>query len=158
HNPDQLRAVSEKTSPTKITAVVPEPRMEIPNLTACCRDGERAERIARTLAERLGKDDYAELAAALARVLPGNPDPDMALNKLERYLAAAPGALRELLDPDGAGLEILLPILGTSQFLADTLAADPDFLDMLRVPLRHSPGPAELRRELRQEITAAADD
>src|SRR5262249_46794333 len=38
------------------------------------------------------------------------------------------------------------------------LAADPDFVQMLRVPLRHTPGPVELRRELRAEVDAASDD
>lgn len=127
-------------------------------LVATCRDPERAGRISRSLAAQLGPDAFRALAKPLALLLPGNPDPDMALNNLERFLTAAPGSLTGLLDRHAAGLETLLPLLGTSQFFADTLAADPDFLDMLRVPLRHSPGPAELRRELCEQTASAPDD
>jgi glutamate-ammonia-ligase adenylyltransferase len=119
---------------------------------------DRAGRIAEALAARLGADGFRVLADALTRLLPASPDPDMALNNLERYIAAAPASLPGLLEGNAAGLEVLLPMLGTSQFFADTLVADPDFLDMLRVPLRHSPGPAELRRELREEAANARDD
>src|SRR5262249_28926088 len=77
---------------------------------------------------------------------------------LERFLTAAPQSLPDLLAEDHRGLDTLLTLVGTSQFFADVLAADPDFLQMLRVPLRHTPGPAELRRELRAEIDAPADD
>lgn len=132
--------------------------MDHAELAASCRDPERAGRISQLLSVQLGADSFRALAEPLTRLLPGNPDPDMALNSLERYLAAAPDSLPRLLDQDAAGLETLLLMLGTSQFFADTLAADPDFLDMLRVPLRHSPGPIELRRELRAQVAAAADD
>jgi glutamate-ammonia-ligase adenylyltransferase len=119
------------------------------------RDPERAARIAQAMAVALGEDQYRALSDALARLLPHSPDADMALNNLERFLAAAPGSLPDLL---GGGLEPLLTLLGTSQFFADVLVADSDFVQMLRVPLRHTPGPEELRRELRAEVDAAGDD
>src|SRR5262245_24539925 len=122
------------------------------------RDPERAARISQSLAALIGEDPYRALSLALARLLPQNPDADMALNNLERFLAAAPNSLPDLLDSDQRGLETLLTLASTSQFFADVLAADPDFLQMLRVPLRHTPGPAELHRELRAEVDAAADD
>src|SRR5262245_23387759 len=122
------------------------------------RDPERAARISQSLAALIGEDPYRALSLALARLLPQNPDADMALNNLERFLTAAPNSLPDLLTEDQRGLETLLTLVGTSQFFADVLAADPDFLHMLRVPLRHTPGPAELRGELRAEVDAAADD
>src|SRR6266568_4353387 len=122
------------------------------------RDPERAARIARSLAAALGEDRYRALSNALARLLPQSPDADMALNNLERFLAAAPNCLPDLLDGDERGLDTLLTLVGTSQFFADVLAADSDFVQMLRVPLRHTPGPGELRRELRAEVDAAPDD
>src|SRR2546423_1607214 len=103
------------------------------------RDPERATRISRSLAASLGEDQYRALSLVLARLLPQSPDADMALNNLERFLAAAPRSLPDLLDDGQRGLETLLTLLGTSQFFADVLAADPDFVQMLRVPLRHTP-------------------
>src|SRR5262245_33536073 len=122
------------------------------------RDPERAARISRSLAASLGHSECSALSEALARLMPQSPDADMALNNLERFLTAAPSSLPNLLEGDQRGLETLLTLVGTSQFFADVLAADPDFLQMLRVPLRHTPGPAELQRELRAEIDAASDD
>lgn len=126
------------------------------------RDRARAERIAGVLAGAVanawGEPLSRALASELARRLPSNPDPDRALNNLERFLAARPSALTELLGDRTMGLEVLLPILGTSQFFADALVAEPESLRMLRVPLRHTPGPTELQRELRQAVADAHDD
>ncbi len=132
--------------------------MEVVDLVASSRDAERTTRISQALAAQLGADVFRALAEPLTRLLRDNPDPEMALNNLERFLAAAPESLPRLLDDQAGGLATLLPMLGTSQFFADTLVADPDLLDMLRVPLRHSPGPAELRRELRALAAFAGDD
>ena len=84
---------------------------------------------------------------ALSRLLPRCPDPDMALNNLERFFAnpAAPPLLPTLLDNRARALEILLGLFSTSQLFSDLLAQYPDYLDMLRVPLRRSPSFAELR-------------
>lgn len=122
------------------------------------RDAARAERIERSLAAMLPESAYHKLVAALQRLLPENPDPDRALNNLERFLAAQPTGVDELLRDEGRGLAVLLPILGTSQFFADALVAETDSLRMLQVPLRHTPGPAELLRELRAEVALAKDD
>src|ERR1043166_1514231 len=103
--------------------------MTQPAALANWREPERAERIVRSLTAMLGEDAYRPLAGQLQRLLPGNPDPDMALNNLERYLAAAPISLAGLLEENARGLETLLPLLGTSQFFADILVANPDFLD-----------------------------
>ena len=109
--------------------------MDAKALLSLLRDPGRGRRILAAL----GPDRLRLLREPLRRLLPRVPDPDMTLNNLERYLSAAPDSLSTLLDDGARGLEILLPLLATSQFFADTLAANPDSLEMLRVPLRQSP-------------------
>src|SRR5579884_1371396 len=125
------------------------------------RDPEHAWRNLSHLAGSLGFEVLAELCPAVARLLPRSPDPDMALNNLERFLAQPGGAalLPALLENRARTLEILLRLFGTSQSCSDLLSANPDYLDMLRVPLRRSPSPAELQAQLQAEVDAArADD
>src|SRR5207253_5052923 len=88
------------------------------------------------------------------------PDPDMALNSLGRFLANPTGAqqLSALLDGRARTLEILLQLFSTSEYFSDLLAANPDYLDMLRVPLRRSPSPKELQEQLQAEVDAAFED
>jgi glutamate-ammonia-ligase adenylyltransferase len=123
-------------------------------------DGARGQRNLATLAEHLGLDALASLAAALGRLLPRCADPDMALNNLERFFAhpAAPPLAGTLLDNRGRPLEILLGLLATSQMFSDLLAGHPDYLDMIRVPLRKSPGQDELRELLQADVEEAHDD
>src|SRR5262249_48633379 len=106
----------------------------------------------------LGPVAVGRLLDALPLLMPRISDPDMAWNNLERFLAAAPVQLATLLEDNDGALAALLPLLGTSQFFADILAANPDFLEMVRLPLRQSPRPEELRRQLRAAAEAAADD
>ncbi len=124
------------------------------------RDADRGRRNLAALASHLGADGYAELLPALGRLLPRTPDPDMALNNLERLLAqpAAREQLPALLEHRARGLDAALYLLATSQFFADTLAVNPDFLDTVRNPPRRHPAPAELLAELRAEVDAAPDD
>jgi glutamate-ammonia-ligase adenylyltransferase len=112
------------------------------------------------LADRIGIDALQELAGPLGRLLPRCPDPDMALNNLERFLGTAAGCakLRTLLEGRARGLEICLQLLSTSQFFSDLLCAYPHDLDMLRVPLRRSPNRDELRDQLQADVDAAGDD
>src|SRR5947209_18088288 len=107
------------------------------------RDPERGWRNLAHLAETIPLDALREVCTPLGRLLPRCPDPDMALNNLERFLAnpAAGPLLPTLLENRARALEILLQILATSQTLSDVLALHPDSLDMLRVPLRRSPSP-----------------
>ncbi len=124
------------------------------------RDHARGSHNLRQIAETLGPDGFAEMVVWLGRFLPRNPDPDMALNNFERYLAG-PGALDQrsrLLEGRARSLEKLLELLGTSQFFSDLLAHHPDYLDMLRVPLRSSPSRAELLAQLQGEVDAAYED
>src|SRR5439155_4271726 len=124
------------------------------------RDHERGWRNLTHLADAIGIDALKELGTPLTRYLPRCPDPDMALNNLERFLAN-PGARQQLpalLEGRARSLEILLQLLSTSQSFSDLLVANPDYLDMLRVPLRRSPSGGELRDQLRTEVEAAYED
>src|SRR5438132_1248547 len=124
------------------------------------RDVERGQHNLAHLAEAVGLDGLRELCHPLTRFLPRCPDPDMALNNLERFLANPAGAqqLPALLESRARTLETLLQLLSTSQFFSDLLVANPDYLDMLRVPLRSSPNRAELTAQLRGEVDAAFED
>ncbi len=124
------------------------------------RDFERGYRNLAHLARAVGVDALRGLCPLLGRFLPRCPDPDMALNNLERFLAAGAGAaqLPALAEGRARTLEILLQLFSTSQSFSDLLVANPDYLDMLRVPLRHSPSPAELRAELEADVAAAFED
>src|SRR5437899_3094861 len=113
---------------------VARPLLQIWNL----RDPECGWRNLTHLAQAVGLDVLCELCHPLARLLPRCPDPDMALNNFERFLANPAGAqqLSGLLESRARTLEILLQLLSTSQFFSDLLVANPDCLDILRVPLR----------------------
>ena len=124
------------------------------------RDLERGWHNLTHLANLLGLDALRELGQSLGRLLPRCPDPDMALNNLERFLANPAGArqLPALLDGRSRILETLLQLLSTSQYCSDALIINPDFIDMLRVPLRHSPSKQEMQDQLQAEIDAAFED
>ena len=149
--------------------------MSQPALISCLESPEHAEPLLRSwnltrlesgwqnlkhLADRIGLEALKELAGPFARLLPRCPDPDMALINFERFLANAEGArkLPALLEGKARGLEICLQLLSTSQFFSDLLYANPDDLDMLRVPLRRSPSPEELRQQLQAEVDATEQD
>ncbi len=124
------------------------------------RDFEGGRDNLRHLAEAVGLDNLAELCHPLGRILPRCPDPDMALNNFERFLDNPAGAtqLSVLLEGRARVLEILLQLLSTSQFFSDLLSANPDYLDMLRIPLRDSPSRPELHGQLQREVEAAFED
>jgi glutamate-ammonia-ligase adenylyltransferase len=124
------------------------------------RDAERGWRNLTLLGEALTLEGLRELCTPLGRLMPRCPDPDMALNNLERFLATPGNArlLSTLLENRARPLEILLQLLGTSESFSDLLVANPDYLEMLRVPLRRSPSQAEMQAQLRAEIDAAYED
>jgi glutamate-ammonia-ligase adenylyltransferase len=124
------------------------------------RDPERGWRNLTHLANAIGQESLRELCLPLGRLLPRCPDPDMALNNFERFLAHPAGAqqLPGLLEARSRSLETLLQLLSTSQFFSDLLVTNPDYLDMLRVPLRRSPSLKEMQEQLQQEIDAAFED
>src|SRR5262249_55071962 len=63
-----------------------------------------------------------------------------------------------LLEGRARTLEILLQLLSTSQFFSDLLVANPNYLDMLRVPLRRSPSQKEMQEQLQSDVDAAFED
>src|ERR1700710_2403483 len=101
------------------------------------RDLDRGWRNLHHLAAAVGREGLHELCTPLTRILPRTPDPDMALNNLERFLATRPGArtLPALRKNRGPTREFPLQWLGPSHFFSDLLSLNPDYLDMLRVPL-----------------------
>ncbi|HTU91667.1 MAG TPA: bifunctional [glutamate--ammonia ligase]-adenylyl-L-tyrosine phosphorylase/[glutamate--ammonia-ligase] adenylyltransferase [Gemmataceae bacterium] len=124
------------------------------------RDSDRGWRNLTGLAEALSLDGLRDLCTPLGRLLPRCPDPDMALNNLERFLAhsAAVAQLPLLLENRARLLEILLHLFSTSQTFSDLLSLNLDYLDMLRVPLRRSPSKDELQAQLQAEVDAAYED
>src|SRR5260370_30514932 len=75
------------------------------------RDPERGWSNLTTLANTIGPAALRELCHPLTRLLPRCPDPDMALNNLERFLANPQGAqqLPALIEGRAPTLENLLP-------------------------------------------------
>ncbi|HYV36595.1 MAG TPA: bifunctional [glutamate--ammonia ligase]-adenylyl-L-tyrosine phosphorylase/[glutamate--ammonia-ligase] adenylyltransferase, partial [Gemmataceae bacterium] len=114
----------------------------------------------RGIADAIGLETFSDLCHPLSRILPRVPDPDMSLNNLERFFAnpAAPAQLPLLLETRARTLETLLQLFSTSQFFSDLLVSNPDYLDMLRVPLRSSPSRDELQDQLQAEVDAAFED
>src|SRR5205809_7821534 len=110
------------------------------------RDLERGWQNLRSLANAVGLEGLRDLCPPLGRLLPRCPVPDMAFDNLERYLANPAGQQQfaALFESRCRPLEKLLQLLSTSQFFSDLLVANPDYLEMLRVPLRRSPSPQEL--------------
>jgi glutamate-ammonia-ligase adenylyltransferase len=124
------------------------------------RDLDGGRQNLRHLADVVGLDELTTLCHPLDRILPRCPDPDMALNNLERFLSnpAGSGQLPVLLEGRARVLEIFLQLVSTSQFFSDLLIANPDYLDMLRIPLRSSPSRAEMLAQLQEEIEAVFED
>lgn len=112
------------------------------------------------LADVLGVGALAELSEALGRLLPRCADADMALNNFERFVCSNPSVelLPHLVEHRTRPLETVLQLFSTSQFFSDLLIANPDFLDMLTVPLRSSPSRGELVKQLQEEVDAAFED
>jgi glutamate-ammonia-ligase adenylyltransferase len=122
-------------------------------------DRERGWRNLGHLTASIGRDSLTQLCGPLGRLLPGCPDPDMALNNLERFLAGPGGTERlpVLLEGQARTLDVLLQLLGSSHGFSDLLCQHPDCLHILREP-PHVPGKEALRGELQAEVDAAADD
>jgi len=101
-----------------------------------------------------------QLVPFLNVLLPDSPDSDLALNALERFFAnrASRELVPILLAEDGRQLGVFIQLAGTSQFLGDVLASDPDFLETATAPLRVTPTLDELVEQLRQDIGNATDD
>src|SRR5262245_42365446 len=123
------------------------------------RDLERGKGNLDKLADILGLDGLSELCHPLGRLLPRSSDPDKALNNLERFFTnAGPSVLPSLMESRARTLETVLQLFSASQFSSDLLITNPDFLEMLRIPLRSSPSRAEMLQQLRDDVAAAYED
>jgi glutamate-ammonia-ligase adenylyltransferase len=127
------------------------------------RDPARALANLRSLAGAGPRAEFARLAVLACDILAGMPDPDMALNNWERFRTASASSSdrpeASLAQP--MRLEILLSLCSASQFLADTLIADPPLLDWLGAPgvLDGRDAADALARELTdRSATTAGDD
>ncbi len=101
------------------------------------RDPERAYVNLRFLAGTgSSRTVFARLAVLAADILAGTPDPDMALNNLERFMrmTAAADYQYNMLLAQPMRLEMMLTLFAGSQFLSDTLIRHPGFLDWLILP------------------------
>lgn len=108
------------------------------------------------------KDSFARLAVLACDDLVRMPDPDMALNSWERFARALPdaGAHYEMLLSQPRRLEILLKVFAGSQFLANTLARSPEFLDWTTDPvnLQGTRDRARMKSSLLEFIATERDD
>ncbi len=108
-------------------------------------------RAAQNLA-RLQAQLPAPALEALPRLLPHLPDPDAALNNLERFAAEALPAVREFLGRQPSALHHLLTLFSYSQYLSDTLIRLPQFIRWLeQEPTLH-------RVKTREEMAQALDE
>jgi [glutamine synthetase] adenylyltransferase / [glutamine synthetase]-adenylyl-L-tyrosine phosphorylase len=122
------------------------------------RDVDRGARILGSLAGHLGPQ-FDTLVQHLGTALSTSPDPDLALNALDRFFTH-PNALAlvpMLLADDAREFGNVVQLFGTSQFLGEVLAADPDFYGMAAAPLRVTPTDNDLIEMLRADA-AASDD
>src|SRR5215212_8029830 len=83
-------------------------------------DFDRGLRNLRALHQSLGAELMLVLAPPLGQSLPGQADPDMALNNLERFFSnpQARGQVAILLEDGGRGLDVLAQLFSTSQFFS----------------------------------------
>jgi [glutamine synthetase] adenylyltransferase / [glutamine synthetase]-adenylyl-L-tyrosine phosphorylase len=80
-------------------------------------------------------DLLSQISEQLAAAAPTLADPDMAINNLERFIAASrnPMATAALFERDRTALPNLLQIFSTSQYLSDLLIVDNEAYDLLRM-------------------------
>lgn len=82
---------------------------------------------------RLAGEDRGQLRAFLLQALRESPDPDLALVRLERFLAASvtPQAELELMGASLRYTAMLLTLVGQSHYLTDILCRNPEFMSWL---------------------------
>lgn len=134
--------------------------MNQPNAVPPLRDPARGQRNLDAIRNAVGDERFAELQPHLGRLLVRSPDPDLALNQLERVLGTPHGTVRlpGLLANAARGLEGLLQLLAVSQFFADTFVTYPEAFDFIRTAPRRNPSTDELTAELKAIVDTCADD
>jgi glutamate-ammonia-ligase adenylyltransferase len=101
-------------------------------------------------------DLLTQISEQFAAAAPTLADPDMAINNLERFIAASrnPMATAALFERDPDALPNLLQIFTTSQYLSDLLVADKEAYDLLRMTEGEPVSAAALVEELVNEVRA----
>lgn len=125
--------------------------IDIDRLRSCLDDAETAEPWLRSLCvanlpaahanftrmavHGVTLDLLSQISEQFAAAAPTLADPDMAINNLERFIAASrnPMATAALFERDREALPNLLQIFSTSQYLSDLLVADKEAYDLLRM-------------------------
>jgi len=104
-------------------------------------------------------DLLAVMCRQMERALPGCPDPDMAINGLERFVSASLNSLSlgTLFERDNRALPILVQIMSNSQYLTDLLITDPESFDILRITEGQPLARKRMVEDLSAEVTALDD-
>ncbi len=101
------------------------------------REPGRALRILNSLpGQGVTDDDIGELLPTLFGALRGSPDPDRALNNLERWFSTVTSRYThvQLLLRHPTALSIFLNVCGVSQFFSDILVRNPEYFEILANP------------------------
>ena len=101
-------------------------------------------------------DLLAGICDQLSQVLARCPDPDMAMNNLDRFVTASrsPLSMGTLFERDPTALPVLVQIFSTSQHFSDLLVSDPEGFDLLRLTEGAPVARQMLVRDLVAEISA----
>ncbi|HSF33223.1 MAG TPA: bifunctional [glutamate--ammonia ligase]-adenylyl-L-tyrosine phosphorylase/[glutamate--ammonia-ligase] adenylyltransferase [Candidatus Tectomicrobia bacterium] len=103
---------------------------------------------------------FRQLCGRLLRVASEQPDPDLAINNLEQFVASTPAreSLFRLWLDNEAVLRVVLSLFGNSVFLAKRLIQQPDLLDTLLNPasLTTPKSKEVLRRDLELLLAEAS--
>ena len=126
----------------------------------CIIDRDNALRNISLIQAHLDPESFKSLEQILFQYLPEIPDPDRALNNLERLFSqtSAKPFLGLLLSREGLVLKDLLLIFGVSQSFSDLIISYPDTMEVLGLPLRQTPDRAELVSTLSGEMGKTQDD
>jgi glutamate-ammonia-ligase adenylyltransferase len=146
--------------------------IDIDRLRTCLDDAETAEPWLRSLCVANGPaalanfqrianygvtlDLLTQISEQFVAAAPTLADPDMAINNLERFIAASrnPMATAALFERDPDALPNLLQIFTTSQYLSDLLVADKEAYDLLRMTEGEPVSSAALIEEIVSEVRA----
>ena len=147
--------------------------IDIDRLRSCLDDAEAAEPWLRSLCvanlpaahanftrmadHGVTLDLLTQISEQFAAAAPTLADPDMAINNLERFIAASrnPMATAALFERDPDALPNLLQIFSTSQYLSDLLVADKEAYDLLADDRRPAGRPAGAGRRIGQRSSRA---
>lgn len=122
----------------------------------CRRPEAAAQNLARVAPDPASRSALESVLPAFLTALGRVPDPDLALNNLERYTEKAldRSFLLSLFQSNPRILHLALTIFGSSQFLSDILIRQPQLFEWLLEPgvLQRPKDHAELAEEVRRAI------